>query len=94
MHPCKVGLKCSAAKTCQKQLSIAPGATCDDDLAVCAKGLCPAALGPISDGGTSVCPTVIADGQSCIANDASRICDDYAFCVNGTCQLFDVDACK
>jgi hypothetical protein len=89
---CKNGLVCDSSRTCKQTVHAAPGATCDGELTLCSKGLC-SNFGSL-DGGTGTCPAVIADGQSCDPSDAAHICDDYAYCVSGTCQLFDTGACK
>jgi hypothetical protein len=94
MQPCKLGLICDASKTCKAVTYVEAGAACDGRATLCTTGFCPASFGPVPDGGTSLCPAVIADGQACDPNGVSSVCQDYAYCTGGTCQVFDVSACK
>jgi hypothetical protein len=65
------------------------GDACQTPLSQCATGFCH--YGD-PDGGAT-CVAVIPDNGACTLGDFSTSCDDYAACVNGTCQL-DPAACK
>jgi len=90
---CSVNLTCSAGNECQSGVC-APitwagsGAPCNPtDSPFCLIGDCPT-------DGTGVCPIVIPDGQPCDGIGATTMCDSYASCVNGTCQLPTSFACE
>jgi hypothetical protein len=57
-----------------------PGEPCDGAGTRCTHGACPSAGG----GGPRVCSAVAQDGQAC---GSGVVCDSYANCVGGTCQL-------
>jgi hypothetical protein len=55
----------------------------------CEAGLCDMAPGAQS----GVCPTVLADGTPCDPSDPSKVCDNYAACFRGTCQIVNPATC-
>jgi hypothetical protein len=97
---CKSTLACDpATKTCVQTKKADPGQPCDDKTTFCSKGSCSVAFQtPTADGGgmsmQGTCPTVIADGAPCDATKQNQTCDSYAYCVMGTCQMFDPASCK
>jgi hypothetical protein len=63
-----------------------PGAACDGQVNRCEAGEC--------DSSTSLCPTVLADGAACDPADPSTVCDNYASCFDGVCQIPDPSVCE
>jgi hypothetical protein len=63
-----------------------PDATCDGEVHRCEAGGCNKASG--------TCPTRLADGAACDPADPSKVCDVYARCFEGTCQIPDPATCK
>jgi hypothetical protein len=61
-----------------------PGESCDS-WSLCIHGACP--------GGGGKCPTVIADGTSCVAFDQGSTCDFFSACTDGVCGLEYSVAC-
>jgi hypothetical protein len=74
---CAAGLACSATSTCLPIVRAGPGQACDGQVTQCKVGGCLIA---------GVCPDVIADGAPCMAS-AAHVCDAFAKCVSGTCQI-------
>jgi hypothetical protein len=95
---CQSSLICDpTTKTCAQTKYADPGQTCDDKTTFCNKGACSIAFQTSGgDGGatTGTCPTVIADGAPCDATKNDQTCDSYAYCIMGTCQMFDPASCK
>ncbi len=84
---CAFGLGCDPSSLkCVTITFAAQGAACDDVAVLCDRGSC-----PVVD--VRVCPTIIADGQPC-GTVANTTCDDFAECVNGTCQIENPADCK
>lgn len=92
---CAPGLGCSTATMqCAAITWVPQGQPCGD-LEVCLIGVCPLPGGPGGSGGTGQkCPTVLPDGQPCIAGDASHTCDAFSSCIGGVCQQPDSVACR
>jgi hypothetical protein len=53
---------------------------------------CLGAQCPVNGAASSTCPTVIADGQPCNANDQTQTCDTFATCI-GTCVVLGTTSC-
>lgn len=83
---CGDGLACNPLEEkCIKVAYGKAGARCG--LATrCAVGRC---SGDDTDSGEGVCPAILGDGQACDAKDTSKTCDEFAECLNGTCQIPD-----
>lgn len=89
LNGCAPGLSCSAG-TCVSIGWAMPGQPCST-MATCLVGAldyCPFGATP-----QGTCPSVIADGQPCDANDVTTTCDTFAACLDGRCGLKDV-VCK
>jgi hypothetical protein len=90
---CAAGLGCDAtSKKCTSITFAAQGAPCDRDAVLCDRGTCN--IGGSGGAQKGVCPTIIADGQACTAGSTTTSCDDFAECVNGTCQIQNPADCK
>jgi hypothetical protein len=63
-----------------------PGMACDGDIHRCERSTC--------DTTTGLCPVVLADGAVCDPNDPGTLCDTYARCFGGTCQIVDPRKCQ
>jgi hypothetical protein len=89
---CASGLGCDATtKKCTTITFAAQGAACDDDAILCDRGTCN--IGSSGGANAGVCPTILADGAPCgIA--ANTACDDFAECIDGTCQISNPASCK
>jgi hypothetical protein len=61
-----------------------PGESCDLASA-CVYGACPR--------GEARCPSVLADGASCVAFDPATTCDAFAACTDGRCSVEYTVAC-
>jgi hypothetical protein len=85
---CTKGLGCSnAGGTCGPITWKNAGEPCDGDLARCLVGTCPPVQAP-------VCPTIIADGAACSADDVTQTCDVGAVCFSGKCTTGTKVACN
>jgi hypothetical protein len=97
---CKTTLTCDpATNTCVAIKFVGGGQACDERITYCARGQCSVAFdsGNGGDGGESTqgtCPAVLADGAPCDPTSKTQTCDAEAYCVNGTCQVFDPASCK
>lgn len=91
---CATGACPKDTKKCVPYQYGAPGAACNYDEKKCAKGSCSQASGT-ADG---KCVDPIPDGSPCTTTSGSGNggprCDEYAKCINGTCQLLDPSTCK
>jgi hypothetical protein len=77
---CTTDVGCDAVtKLCVPLVFGEPGAACDGDVHRCVAGNCDLLAGS--------CPAVIPDGMPCDPNDRSHVCDDYARCFQGVCQI-------
>jgi hypothetical protein len=78
---CAPGLGCGGLpmQTCMSVTWVEPGQACDVDQR-CVIGSC-----QIGNAIRGVCPRPIPDGQPC--NPNNPLCDTFAQCVGGTCQL-------
>lgn len=90
---CSAYLTCAAGNGCQAGVC-APitwagsGEPCNPtESPFCLVGQCPT-------DGTGVCPVVIPDGQPCEGISATRVCDSYASCVDGVCEVPTSFACE
>jgi len=63
-----------------------PGTPCDGNVFRCEAGQC--------DPTSGVCPKVASDGAACDPSDLSVVCDDYASCFRGQCQIPDPNTCE
>jgi hypothetical protein len=72
-------------KVCVPFLFGQPGATCDGDVSRCESGAC--------NKETGTCPTVLPDGALCDPNSGSTVCQVYARCFAGVCQIPDPTEC-
>jgi hypothetical protein len=85
---CPVGTFCDAAsRTCAAETWVSAGGVCGEN-AYCLVGTCPIPSGST----TGICPTIIADGQPCPA-DNTTTCDIYAECVDGVCAIPTASSC-
>jgi hypothetical protein len=66
------------------------GAACDGHVRRCEAGGCNIA----ASASTGTCPTVLGDASPCDPGDRSTVCDNYASCFDGTCQIVDPSSCK
>lgn len=83
---CTTDVGCdTVTKLCVPLVFGQPGDPCDGDVHRCEAGRC--------DSTTETCPAVIPDGMPCDPNDPSGVCDDYAFCFEGLCQIPTPDTC-
>jgi hypothetical protein len=71
---------------CTPEQYAQPGQPCDGESRRCVAGLCNKSAG--------ACPWIVTDGAACNAADPSTVCDDYARCFSGTCQIPDPSACR
>jgi hypothetical protein len=79
---CSPGLYCDATAHCVAPQWAMPGATCGANV-TCEIGQC----------FHGTCPTIIPDGQPC-GPDPTKMCDVYADCMGGTCQLQTPPTCQ
>jgi hypothetical protein len=87
---CATGLGCAlATHVCSPMTYGTPGQPCDGATARCMSGSCPSGT---VDGGGSVCPDIIADGQPCPMPGA--ICDSFAECISGVCTIQFTETCN
>lgn len=93
---CDLSSDCTTDTGCDLQTKVCapiqfgpPGAACDHDVKRCEAGSCNIAA-PAT---TGTCPAVVPDGTKCDPNDSSTVCDDYARCFRGTCQIVDPVKC-
>jgi hypothetical protein len=83
---CTTDVGCDAiTKVCVPLVFAQPGGACDGDVYRCEAGSC--------DLTTNLCPTIIPDGTPCDPSDPSVVCDDYARCFEGVCQIPPPDTC-
>jgi hypothetical protein len=62
-----------------------PGQACDDIVNLCESGACNRL--------SRTCPTVLPDGAACDPNSGSEVCQIYAHCFLGVCQIPDPAEC-
>jgi hypothetical protein len=91
--PCVTSSDCTTdtgcdlvTKVCTAAHFAQPGESCDGEVHRCKAGRCNTVAG--------VCPTILTDGTACDATDPSKVCDDYASCFQGICQIPDPATCK
>ncbi len=83
---CTTDVGCDAAtKLCVPLVYAQPGDPCDGDVDRCESGSC--------DLTTATCPAVLPDGMPCDPSDRSQVCDVYARCFGGVCQIPTPDTC-
>lgn len=83
---CGVGLTCDpATRRCVGFAWVGPGGDCSAFGARCERGTC--------DRDTKTCPAVIADGQAC-GDPNAGVCDYFASCIDGKCQMVGSVVCK
>jgi hypothetical protein len=63
-----------------------PGASCDDVVSHCEAGTCSQETG--------TCPAVLSDGALCDPNSGAAVCQVYARCFFGVCQIPNPAACN
>jgi hypothetical protein len=78
-----------ASKLCANPEYALAGEVCDDDSRRCWIGACDMAAGAT----TGVCPIVLPDGSLCDPSDRAQVCDAYAYCFGGVCQIPDPAIC-
>lgn len=84
---CATDLRCDfASQKCVKINWIAPGGDCSVTGSVCEHGSCNTT--------TKKCPVLIADGGACLTDRSTGVCDDFASCIEGKCQLPGQVVCK
>jgi hypothetical protein len=91
---CLPGFTCDlyATKLCIKPTYAMAGQPCDGTTILCTRATCQVTLMMGKPVGT--CPNIIADGQPCVASDTTAVCDVFASCWDGTCQIPDPTNCK
>lgn len=82
---CESGLACDPkTHLCAHVVFAEQGQPCDGVLGLCKRGACT----------KGVCPTVVGDNQPCDpVNNPTAVCDTFAVCVDGTCQIPDPKKC-
>jgi hypothetical protein len=92
-QPCATQADCTTDTGCDVASGLCtpvtfgqPGAMCDGNVYRCEAGDC--------DTKSGVCPRIAPDGKACDPSDPSVVCDDYARCFRGSCQIPDPDACN
>ncbi len=75
-----------ATKLCVPVQYAQPGEACDGQVQRCEAGYCNLTTG--------LCPTVLTDGATCDPADPAHVCDNYALCFEGICQIPDPATCK
>ncbi len=84
---CASGLRCDGATMkCAKLVWVAPNGDCSAPGSMCEHGSC--------NSTTKKCPALIADGQACTSDRSTGVCDDFASCIDGKCQLPGQTVCK
>jgi hypothetical protein len=90
---CSSSLECTtdfgcdmATKVCASVEYGQAGDTCDGEVFLCESGSCNMTAG--------TCPAVLADGAPCDPSDSSTVCQAYARCFQGTCQIADPASCQ
>lgn len=84
---CAAGLRCDfATQKCVKITWVAPGGDCSAAGSMCEHGSC--------NSTTKKCPALLADGQACTTDRSTGVCDDFASCIDGKCQLPGQVVCK
>jgi hypothetical protein len=90
---CAAHLACDEdTKKCVKLTVAAPGQACGKYVD-CANGSCPTSY---ADGKTiyGKCPAMLPDGAACDPNSSDAVCDAYATCFKGTCQIMQASSCN
>jgi hypothetical protein len=88
---CARGLGCDlAAKKCAKPTRVRFPAACDAETRLCEIGACAIEAAKVE----GKCPTVLPDGSKCDPLDGLSVCDDFAACVGGECQIFEPTLCR
>jgi hypothetical protein len=77
---CAHGLACLDGKCADRKFA-KPGADCRPPAIMCETGDCHIDSGT----GKGTCPQVVADNGAC-GGDASKTCDDFAYCSEGKCK--------
>lgn len=84
---CASGLACEPTSSkCVKITWVAPLGDCSAFGSQCEHGSCSST--------TKKCPALIADGQPCTSDRATGVCNDFASCIDGKCQLPGTTVCK
>jgi hypothetical protein len=88
---CTRGLGCDLeAKKCQKPQVVRLAEACNVETLVCEIGVC--VFG--ADGVKGTCPILVPDGAECDPANKSAVCDQYASCIDGVCQIYDPTLCR
>jgi hypothetical protein len=88
---CARGLGCNLETgKCERPKIVRFPAACDAETRICEIGACALA----ADGKKGSCPSIIPDGASCDPANKSSVCDDFALCLDGTCQIFNPSLCR
>lgn len=83
---CGADLGCDPATSkCVKINWVKPLGDCSAPFSVCEHGSCSTA---------KKCPALIPDGGACTSDRATGVCDDFASCRDGKCQLPGQAVCK
>lgn len=84
---CDTNLTCDrATEKCVKIVWVAPGGDCSAPAARCEHSSC--------NETTKKCPAIIADGQPCNPDMLTGVCERYAGCIDGKCQLRETTVCN
>lgn len=84
---CGSDLACDAMTAkCVKINWVAPGGDCGAPYSTCLHGSCSST--------TKKCPALIPDGGACTSDRSTGVCDDFASCIDGKCQLPGQVVCK
>lgn len=84
---CDTNLMCEpSSETCVRIQWVAPGGDCSAPAALCDHGFC--------NQTTKKCPALIADGQPCNPDLSTGMCERFAGCIDGKCQLRETAVCN
>jgi len=87
---CAGTLDCDpTTKTCAQGDHGQPGDACDLEFHRCWIGVCDIAPGAT----TGVCPIILPDGSACDPDDGARVCDAFAYCIEGACKMPEPNSC-
>lgn len=93
---CTASTDCATDEGCDAQTNVCVSivfaqalAACDGNVNRCESGLCDVEPGASS----GFCPQVLPDGSPCNPDDSSTVCDLYAACFAGVCQIVDPSTC-
>jgi hypothetical protein len=90
---CAQSTDCTTDQGCDPQTHVCvpivyglPGESCNGDTLRCEHGSCLTSTGQ--------CPDRLADGTPCDPTDSTKVCDTYAVCLGGKCQIADPAICR